>query len=398
MAMLIATVAFSTDAMLPALPELARTFSPDAPNRAQLIVTSFILGMAVGTLFVGPISDAFGRRPVIMVGAGLYILTSVLAAFAPSLELLLAARILQGMSASTARIVTVAVIRDLYAGRQMAQLMSLVMMIFALVPALAPALGAVVIELAGWRGVFLSFVIFSIISTAWYMLRQAETLAVEHRIPFRLARLKHAIGEVSRSKPTGPVLITLCCVFGILFTMISTIQPIFDITFGRADAFPLYFAFIALAAALASVLNARIVMRYGMLRISAWAILAQLPTSVILYIAGLALGWDAPVMFALFVLWCVGVLVMMSLTLGNLNALAMVPLGHVAGTAASVLGAVSTMGGVVLAVPVGQLFNGTPGPIILCLTVMAGVGYLGTLYLEEPATPKTASPTAESSS
>ena len=168
-AMLFSTIALSIDAMLPALPEIAAELTPASPNLAQLIVTSFVLGMGVGTLFTGPLADAVGRRRVIMGGAVLYIVGALLAWRAGSLELLLAARFVQGLGAAGPRIAAMAIIRDLFEGREMAQLVSLMMMVFALVPALAPAMGAGIIAVAGWRAIFLAFCVFSVISVVSHL-------------------------------------------------------------------------------------------------------------------------------------------------------------------------------------------------------------------------------------
>ncbi|MEX0278810.1 MAG: MFS transporter, partial [Ruegeria sp.] len=180
-AMMFATIAFSIDAMLPALPEIGAQLSPDDTNKAQLILTSFVLGMGIGTFFTGPISDAVGRKPVIYGGAALYILASAIAWASSSLELVLAARILQGLGAAGPRVVAMAIIRDLYAGREMARIISIAMMIFTLVPAIAPMMGAGVIALVGWRGIFVCFILFAIIILIWMTLRLPESLAPENR-------------------------------------------------------------------------------------------------------------------------------------------------------------------------------------------------------------------------
>jgi DHA1 family bicyclomycin/chloramphenicol resistance-like MFS transporter len=189
MGTIFATVAFSIDAMLPALPEIAAELTPEDANRAQLILTSFVLGMGIGTLVVGPISDALGRKRVILMGAALYLLGAGLALIAPSLEMILLARVIQGLGAAGPRVVSLAMIRDLYAGRAMAQIVSYAMLIFTLFPAVAPLIGAAIIAGFGWRAIFVAFLIFSVVSVGWLTLRQPETLAPEARRPLRAARL-----------------------------------------------------------------------------------------------------------------------------------------------------------------------------------------------------------------
>ena len=197
MAMLFATIAFSTDAMLPALPTIENELTPDAPNRAQLIVTSFLLGMGVGTLITGPLSDSFGRKPTVLAFAALYIGGAFLAWVAPSLELLLAARVIQGLGAAGPRVVGLAIVRDLYSGREMARLVSFIFLVFSLFPAFAPLIGEGVIALAGWRAIFIAFMAFSLISVIWMALRLPETLAPEDRRPLRARR--QAVPRRSRS-------------------------------------------------------------------------------------------------------------------------------------------------------------------------------------------------------
>ncbi|PIE10396.1 MAG: multidrug MFS transporter [Rhodobacterales bacterium] len=369
-ALIMATTAFSIDAMLPALPEIAGALSPTDPNRAQLVITSFVLGLGAGTLFTGPLSDAFGRKPVVVWGALLYTAGALLAWHAPTLELLLAARVTQGLGAAGARVVAIALIRDLYAGRGMARIMSFIMMVFTLVPAIAPTLGAVIMGAFGWRQIFPAFVGFAIVSTGWLMLRQPETLAPEARRPFRPATLRTAAKEVL-SHPTvlrSMIAQTLC--FGMLFGMLSSTQPLFDDTYGRGDQFPMWFGGIALVAATGSMLNARLVMRMGMRALVRAMLSVQIALSSIMALAVL-LGLPASVEFPIFVVWTTSVFFQMSLTVGNLNALAMEPMGHIAGLAASVISAVSTVGAVMIAAPLGLAFNGTPLPLALGIASLA---------------------------
>ena len=176
LAFLFATIAFSIDAMLPALPDIAADLTPDNVNRAQLILTTFVAGMGLGTLFAGPLSDALGRKRTITIGFGIYIAATIAAIYADSLELLLVARFVQGLGAAGPRIVGLALVRDLYEGREMARISSFVMMIFIMIPAVAPTLGAGIIAISDWHGVFLAFIAFALIGALWLNIRQAETL------------------------------------------------------------------------------------------------------------------------------------------------------------------------------------------------------------------------------
>ncbi|UWQ85372.1 multidrug effflux MFS transporter [Leisingera caerulea] len=374
-AMMFATIAFSIDAMLPALPEIGAALSPDDVNQAQLVLTSFVLGMGVGTFFTGPLSDAFGRKRVIAGGAVLYILAAAVAWQAQSLELLLASRVVMGLGAAGPRIVGIAIVRDLYAGREMARLMSIAMMIFTLVPAFAPMLGAGIIAFSGWRGIFLAFAIFAVIIVIWMGLRLPETLARENRRPFRLPLMLGAVKEML-GHPTVRLSImvqTLC--LGMLFTMLTMVQPVYDVIFGRADSFPFWFGFVALMAGTASLLNAAIVVRVGMRRIVTWSLAVQIVASAAMLFLSSSPLPDG-LLFGLFIAWQTSVFFLAGTTLGNLNAIAMEPMGHIAGMAASVIGAISTVLAAAIAARVGLLFDGSLMPLGAGLLTMAALGFL----------------------
>ncbi len=375
MAMMVATVAFSIDAMLPGLPHIAEALTPDAPNRAQLIITSFLMGLGVGTLIAGPLSDSFGRKRIILIGAVIYVAGALLGMIAPSLSTLLAARVLQGLGAAAFRIVSIAIIRDRFSGREMARLMSFVMTVFAMTPAMAPLLGAGIITLAGWRGVFGAFVVFAGILTLWMALRLTEPLPPERRRPFRTGPLLAAISEVLANPVTRLATLVQMLCLTTLFTSLSMVQPVFEITFDRADSFPRWFFVMALVAGSGSFLNARLIMRLGMERMISFALGAQIILSG-LAITFWMIGLPPQAQFAVFVIWQTSVFFQAGLTLGNLNALAMAPMGAIAGTAASVIGAVATIGSVSLAIPIGQLFQGTPLPSHFGVLAAVLVGYV----------------------
>jgi DHA1 family bicyclomycin/chloramphenicol resistance-like MFS transporter len=376
MAMLVATVAFSIDAMLPALPRIGAELAPEAVNRAQLVVTSFVLGLGVGTFFTGPLSDSFGRKTVILSGAAIYMGGALLAAAAPSLGLLVAARVLQGVGASAARIVAMAIIRDLHAGREMARLTSFVMMVFTLVPAVAPLAGSGIIALAGWRGVFGVFVAFSLVSGLWLALRLPEPLPRERRRPFRATALLAAAREVLSLRTVRLSIAVQMLCFTTLFASVSSIQQLVGETFGRPREFPYWFFGIALIAGAGSLFNASVVVRLGMRRLISVALAAQITLAAA--VLGLFL-WGLPeaLRFPVYIIWQTTVFLQAALTLGNLTALAMEPLGHVAGMAASVVNSVATVGSVMLAVPIGLAYDGTPVPllagVLACVTLGAGL-------------------------
>ncbi|KUF11626.1 multidrug effflux MFS transporter [Pseudoponticoccus marisrubri] len=372
-AMLVATIAFSIDAMLPALPQLAAELSPDAPNDAQLVVTSFVLGMGIGTLFTGPLSDAFGRKPVVLVAAGVYIAAALAATQAADLDMLLGARFLQGLGAAGPRVVALAIVRDRHAGRGMARIMSFVMMVFTLIPAIAPSLGAVLIHVSGWQAVFWAFALFSALSALWLMLRVPETLDPAHRRPLQLRTLWEAIREMAGHPTVRLAILVQGLAFGMLFATISTIQPIYDVTFGRADSFPLWFGAIAIVAMSASYLNARLVMQLGMRRLVSAMLSAQVVLSGAMLVV-LQTPLEGTALFLVFVAWQTTLFFQAGMILGNLNAIAMEPMGHIAGMAASITGSVATIIAVLLAAPVGLAFDGTPVPLAIAVFVFTVIG------------------------
>ena len=370
MAMLSATVAFSIDSMLPALPAISAELSPGEVNRAQLILTAFVFGLGLGTFVTGPMSDAWGRRPVILGGSALYAIGALLAWAAPSLEWMLAARLLQGLGAAGPRVVAIAMVRDLHAGRDMARISSFIMIVFMIVPAIAPALGYLVISAFGWRAIFLTFLVFSLLTMLWLGLRQPETLPPDQRRPLRPRLLWQALAEVLSSPVARLAIILQTTAFGMLFAMLSTVQPIFDVTYGQGDRFPLWFAVIAVFSAAGSGLNARLIRRVGIRRmVSAVFALQVLATALLL--AALFAGLPLWLEFGLVLAWTIGIFVQAGLTIGNLSALALEPLGHIAGMAASITVALATVGSVIIAAPIGQAFDGTAVPVAAALLVLA---------------------------
>lgn len=369
-AMLMAITAFAIDAMLPALPDIAQQLSPGNPNRAQLIVTSFVLGMGIGTLFAGPISDAYGRKPVIIAGFAVFCVGAALASVAQSLEMLLAARVLQGLGVAAPRIVPVALIRDLYSGREMASIISFATMIFMLMPAVAPAFGTVIIQGFGWRGLFASFIVFAVFSALWLGLRQPETLPPANRRPLRPKLLWQGLREVLSHHTVVMCIAVMTMGFGVLFGTLSSTQQIFDITFRRGESFALWFGLIALLSLPAGFLNARLVGRLGMRRLVTLTFLAQLGITVIVLVLIRSAILPDQYAFAAYVVWAVSVFSMANIVFGNLNAIALAPLGHIAGLASSVVIAAATVLAVAVAAPLGLMFDGTPVPLLVGVTVL----------------------------
>lgn len=354
-ALLFATIAFAIDAMLPVLGEIGRDLAPADPGRAQLVVTVFVLGMGLGTFLAGPISDAMGRKPVILGGIALYMLAATVAALSESIELLLAACFVQGLGSAAPRVVSQALVRDLFAGRQMARVISFAMAVFVLVPAVAPLIGAGISALYGWRAIFWSFLVFGLISGTWLLLRQPETLPAPARRPLSPRKLLDTLVEIARNHRVMALLAALSFGFAGMFVWLASLPLVFEQTFDRAAEFPWWFALIALGSIPASLLNARLVVRLGMQKLVVTALCAQ-ATAALFMLALMALGMAGFLPFMLFMLIQFATIAMI---FGNLNAMALEPLGHIAGTAASVLGGVSTMAAAIIATPIARAFDGT---------------------------------------
>ncbi len=371
MAMMFATIAFSIDAMMPALPAISADIAPLGVAQAALVMTFFVIGMGAGTFFTGPLSDAYGRKPVVYAGLAVYALGAILSWMAPTLELMLAARVLQGLGAAGPRVVSAAIIRDLYSGRAMASIMSLTMVVFLLVPGIAPLIGALISEAFGWRAIFAAFLVFSIVLFVWFSTRIGETLPAEARRPLRVPLMLDAVRQMFANPTVRLSIYVQTLMLMTLFSVLTMVQPIFDVTFGREESFPLWFGAIAIASGVSSLLNAAVVGRFGMRRLVTWALATQVLLSAVFVLWMLA---GLPFLFPVFVFWLWGVMFQGGLTVANLNAIAMEPMGHIAGMAASVIGAVSTVLGAALASPVGLLFDGTPMALIVTVLLASAAG------------------------
>lgn len=379
-AMMFATIAFSIDAMLPALPNIGAALSPENPNRAQLIIALFILGMGIGTFFTGPLSDAFGRKSILMLGIALYATAALIAYVSLSLEMILVTRVIMGIGAAAPRVVGVAIVRDLYAGRDMARIMSFVMMIFALVPAFAPLLGTVIIALADWHAIFLAFALFGAVIALWAGIRLPEPLPAEERRPLKLSLIIDALKEMAANPTVRISIWAQCLTLSMLFTMIVLVQPVYDIVFDKAESFPIWFMIIALLSMSASFINSRIVVRLGMRKVVTWSLLGQACVSgVMLLILFTDLG---ALTFYPFLVWQLSIFLIVGLTLGNLNSIALEPLGHIAGIAASVIGAVSTVFSATVGAIIGQMFNGTLFPMVIGIFCAVVLAFLTMLWLD----------------
>lgn len=379
LAALMALMAFSIDSIMPALPAIAGEFDPGAPSRAQLTISAFVFGTGIGQLFIGPFSDSFGRRLALVLGIGLFAAGALAARAAPSLDMLLVFRFVQGLGAAASRIVSQAVMRDLYSGREQARIGSLVFTFFVVVPALAPLAGQWIVQATGgWRGLFSVYFVMGTAVLAWFLLRQPETLPPDRRRAFRLAPVFAAAAEVLRTPVALRYLIVASLGFGQLLSYISSAQQVFTVTLGAGARFPVYFAGIALLSAISGFINSRVVMRLGMRPLARLAFGVQAVIATLFWAAwhwGFVDLLPAPVVLGFFIAWSVTLFFMNGMTFGNITALAMEPLGHIAGTASAVLGALSSVLAVAIAAPIGLAFDGTPRALLLGVALCSAAAF-----------------------
>lgn len=383
LAMLMSTVGFAIDAMLPVLPQIGEAISPDDLSRAPLIIATFVLGLGLGTFITGPLSDAYGRKPIAAGGALLYIVAALVCAYAPTLETMLVARTVQGIGAAGPRVVSLALVRDLFKGREMARILSLMMMVFMLVPIFAPSVGALIAWAFGWRAIFYGFAIFAAILTAWLLVRQPETLSLENRRPFRLMTLARGAKEVLTHRQVLLGMTIQALVLATLFATLMSIQAIFDQIYNLGDSFPIWFGLIGLLSVAAPILNSVIVVRLGMREVVKWALVTHAMITVLFLAIVMNVAPAAPGMFALSFLWLSVIFFLAGLTIGNASAIALEPMGHMSGLASSIVTATSTLFSALLAAPIGQAFDGTMRPLVLSVLVFSIFGIAAILAVRK---------------
>ncbi|QLC23538.1 multidrug effflux MFS transporter [Parasphingopyxis sp. CP4] len=360
-ASLMAMTALAIDAMLPALPAIGHDLNVIEDNDRQLVIGVMLLGFGIAQIVHGPLSDRFGRRPLLVGGLGLYALSSVVAAFAQSYELLLAARFFQGVAVAATRVLAVSIVRDLYVGRKMAQVMSFAMMVFMAVPVLAPLLGEIIISIANWRWIFWMFAAIGISVGLWIGWRLPETLQPEDRMPLTVERVGHGWKQTLTNRKSLGYMLASALLSGALFGFINSIQQVIYDTFGRPEMLVPAFAVIAGAMSAASLLNSRIVLRLGTRLVSHSALIIF----ILLAAAASFTAYADTKSLWLF-------LILLSLNMGafglcgaNFGAMAMEDMGAIAGTASSGQGAVGVLLGALIGVSIGQLYDGTTLPLSL---------------------------------
>lgn len=386
MALLTSLVALSIDAMLPALPEIGADLGVIEANDNQWIISALFIGLAVGQMIYGPLSDSTGRKPAIYAGLVFFIIGCLLSLFASTYTMMLAGRFLQGLGAAGPRIVTIALVRDRFQGREMARIMSFVMMVFILVPAIAPALGQMLLLIAHWRMIFAVFLLLAVIVFVWFALRQEETLTQERRAAFSWRRIGLAIRETFTHRIAFGYTMTAGFIFGAFVGFLNSVQQIFQQQYELGVLFPAYFAVLALSIGGASFINAKLVMRYGMRTLfrNALRLLCGLSLPFIFF-AYFSAGHPPLPLLMLYLMCsfcCFGIL------FGNANALAMEPLGHIAGTAAAVIASLTTVISLTLGAMIGQAYNGTVMPLVIGFCVLGLTALAMMSWTERGAKPE----------
>lgn len=378
MAGLMALNALAIDIMLPALDDIASELGAGESNRQQLIIYAYVLGFGAPQLVFGPLSDRFGRRPVLFVSLIGYALAGLVCMAAPSFETLLAARFLQGIFASGSRVVSVSVVRDVYEGRSMAKIMSLIMTIFMVVPILAPAIGQGILFVGPWSWTFGVLSLASLGLLVWSWFRLDETLPIDARRPLSLRSSAGAYAEVIRTRITFGYMAASGVIFGALFAFIGSAEQVFTEVFRREDDFVLWFAGVALALSAANFTNSRLVERFGMRRISHAALFGFIALSGLLLTSMMVFGEHLSIFFPIFACMfaCFGLIG------SNFNALAMEPLGKIAGTAAAAYGFATTTVSSVIGWTIGSRYDGSVIPVITGFFVL-GIVSLAIVALTE---------------
>ncbi len=380
-AMMMAMTALSIDIMLPAFPAMRDYFGLNDANAVQLVITWYVLGFAGGQILYGPLSDRYGRKPVLLVGLIVYALGSVVTFLAPDFESLLIARAVQGVGCAAPRVIAIAMVRDMFGGRRMARVMSFVMMIFIMVPVIAPSIGEGLLLFGQWQWIFLFLLTVSLLLMLFTQLRLPETRASEDREPLSLAWLVKAFATTVGTRQTLGYTLATGFVFGCLMGYINSAQQILGSLYGLGSYFPLVFGIITIALALAAMTNGRLVERVGMRRLSHAALVGFFAVAVIHVVIAVSMPGPPPL-----VVFC-GLLALDLFCFGfimpNFNAMAMEPLQRIAGTASSFVGCLTTGGAALFGWVIGQQYDGTVLPLTGGYAILSAVALVIVLVTEK---------------
>lgn len=377
-AALMALNALAIDIMLPALQQIGAALDVVAENDRQFVISAYLIGFGGGQLIYGPLTDRFGRRGPLLFGLALYILAASAAIFAPSFAVLLGLRMVQGLGAAATRVIAVSAIRDVFGGRQMAEVLSMVMMVFMAIPVIAPSLGQLVMMFGAWPEIFMLMAGLAFAIAVWAYLRLPETLDEADRRPLVFSTVLQGFRYVVTSRVALFYTLATTAIFGALFGFINSAQQIYVDIYEMGDLFPILFAVGAGLMALSSFTNSRFVGRFGMRRLSHTALVSFIAINALWFVISLA----GPVPFPLFFLLFSASMFMFGWIGPNFNSIAMEPLGHVAGTAAAVQGFTTTLGGALLGAMIGQAFDGTLTPLAGGYFIVSAAGLIFVLIAE----------------
>ncbi|WP_139330611.1 multidrug effflux MFS transporter [Rhizobium sp. RU33A] len=381
MAFLMALNALAIDIMLPGLQEIGAALNVENENHRQYVVSAYLIGFGFAQLFYGPIADRFGRRIPMIIGLAIYVVSSLAVVFVPSFESLLILRFIQGIGSAATRVITVSIVRDVFGGRQMAEVMSLIMMVFMVIPVVAPGTGQVIMLFGDWHWIFVFMAVIAVIVGVWMYVRLPETLAPADVRPFTVKVIYDGFRIVLTDRVALCYTIASTFIFGALFGFINSAQQIYVGIYELGVWFPVAFAAVALFMALSSFVNAKLVGRFGMRKLSHGSLLGFIAINLI-WLVVQVLG-PQPMPFFLFITFFSLAMFQFGWIGSNFNSLAMEPLGHVAGTASSVLGFMGTIGGSVIGAAIGQAFDGTALPMVAGFFVVSVIGLIFVLIGEK---------------
>jgi DHA1 family bicyclomycin/chloramphenicol resistance-like MFS transporter len=370
MAALMSVVALAIDALLPALDIIGLAIGTQNTVDNQLLITMMFLGLGIGPLFFGPISDAIGRKPVVYMGFSVFLVASFICVSAESLEIMILGRILQGIGLSGPRTLAIAIIRDMYSGDYMARIMSFVTVVFLLVPIVAPAIGKLILDSYNWQGIFYVQLIISLFVVFWFWLRQPETLLAENRVGFSNHVFINGFKEVIQHKATMGYTAISGLVAGSFFVYLSSAQQIFQEQYLLKEEFPFIFAGLSVAIGTAIFLNGTLVLKYGMEKLITNALIGFFIVSlvyVVFFHSQINPSLTVLLAFFAFQFFAIGFL------FGNLRALAMEPVGHIAGIAAAITGFISTLMAVPISIFIGRFVSDTALPLFIGFTICGGI-------------------------
>ncbi|RCW28554.1 DHA1 family bicyclomycin/chloramphenicol resistance-like MFS transporter [Ciceribacter lividus] len=381
MAFLMALNALAIDIMLPGLQQIGSALDVTNENHRQYVVSAYLIGFGIAQLFYGPVADRFGRRKPILFGLGIYVLSSLAVTLVPSFGVLLALRFIQGIGSAAMRVVTISVVRDVYGGRQMAEVMSLIMMVFMVIPVVAPGTGQVIMLLGPWQLIFVFMAVAAALVGSWMYIRLPETLSPADVRPFTVRSILEGFRIVLTDRVALCYTLASTFIFGALFGFINSAQQIYVGIYHLGTWFPVAFAGVATFMALSSFVNSRLVGRFGMRRLSHASLVGFISITFVWLLV--QVFGPQPMPFPLFFLLFALAMFQFGWIGSNFNSLAMEPLGHVAGTASSVLGFMGTVGGSLIGAAIGQAYDGTALPMVAGYFTVSLIGLVFVLVAEK---------------